>query len=143
YDVLKQAYNLHGDLRACLAAVHGVCAGSVANFSRGPNLQGGAGGCLEVGPVHIGGGVQWSHPQTPIIWPLDGCKWSRFKIDINPSRSLRAASGTAPYTVKVKSGAPSEAMRLDAATEAPRVVVTGPGGQSLASTDAGVDYSRG
>jgi hypothetical protein len=145
YDVLKQAYNLHGDIRACLAAVHGICAGSVANFSRGPNLQGGAGGCLKVGPVNIGGGVQWSHPQTPIIWPLDGCKWSRFKIDINPSRSLRAAGGTGPssYSVTVKAGAPSQAMRLDAAAEAPRVTVTGPGGQSLSSTDAGLDYSSG
>jgi hypothetical protein len=32
YDVLKQAYNLHGDIRACLIAVRGICAGSVANF---------------------------------------------------------------------------------------------------------------
>ena len=143
YDVLKQAYNLHGDIRACLIAVKGICAGSVANFSRGPGLEGGAGACLEVGPVHIGGGVQWSHPQTPIIWPFDGCKWSRFKIDINPSRSLRASGTDASYGVTVKAGAPSQAMRLDAATEAPRVTVTGPGGQSLSSTDAGVDYSPG
>src|SRR4029077_18355853 len=90
YDVLKQAYNLHGDIRACLIAVRGICAGSVANFSRGPGGEGGAGACLEVARVHTGGGVQWAHPQKPIIWPLDGCKWSRFKIVIGPSRSLRA-----------------------------------------------------
>ena len=143
YDVLKQAYNLHGDIRACLIAVRGICAGSVANFSRGPGLEGGAGACLEVGPVHIGGGVQWSHPQTPIIWPLDGCKWSRFKIDIRPSRSLRADGAGASYPVTIKAGAPSQAVRLDSTTESPRVTVTGPGGQSLSSTDAGLDYGPG
>ncbi len=140
YDVLKQAYNLHGDIRACLAAVHGICAGAVANFSRGPALQGGAGGCLKVGPVNIGGGVQWVHPYSPIIWPIDGCKWSRFKIDINPARAAEAGSPPS-YPVTIKKGAPGEAVKLTGAADSPSVTITGPGGVSLSSTDKGIDYT--
>ena len=95
----SRRYNLHGDIRACLIAVEtNLCAASVSNISRGPNIEGGAGGCLQLGPVSVGGGVQWAHPNKPFIWPIDGCKWSPFKIDVRSRR--RAAGGTAARLVR-------------------------------------------
>ena len=38
YDVTKPAYNLHGDIRACIHVIKKICAGSTAHTSRGPNL---------------------------------------------------------------------------------------------------------
>ncbi|MEA2480953.1 MAG: hypothetical protein QOJ07_2875, partial [Thermoleophilaceae bacterium] len=142
YDVVKQQYNLHGDINACLIAVDDdLCAGSVANMSRGPNLEGGAGGCLNLGPVSVGGGVQWAR-KKPFIWPLDGCKWSRFKIDIKPSRvvAAQAGGGSSGYTVDVKKGDASKAIQVDGSGGAPALRVTGPSG-TLDSTDKGLDYT--
>ena len=93
--------------------------------------------------MSVGGGVQWARPNKPFIWPLDGCKWSRFKIDINPSKVQAAQAGGPPgYTMEVKRGEPSPAIQLNGAGDAPTVTVTGPGGQLLSSTDAGVDYTQ-
>jgi hypothetical protein len=131
--------NLHGNISGCLLIVHKVCAGAVANVSRGPNSAGGGGLCIQLGPLSVGGGVKWAHPTDPIIWPFDGCKWSRFKLDVRASRAQAAAG----RTIVVKAGQPSPAMTIDGQGGAPRVHVTGPGGQVLDSTDNGIDTSPG
>ncbi len=141
YNLVGQRYNLHGDIRACLIAVDDdLCASAVAHTSRGPGLEGGAGACLTVGPVSVGGGVLWAEPGKPKIWPLDGCKWSPFRVAI-AAQGAHAAQAPTSFTMSVKTGAPSPVLRLDGAGAAPRVKVTGPGGQTLSSGDGGLAYS--
>ena len=138
YDLLRQRSNLHGELRACLVAVDDdLCAGSVAHMSRGPGLEGGAGACLQVGPVSVGGGVLWAEPGRPKIWPLDGCKWSPFRVAVG----ARAAQASGSFTIPVTADGPSPVLRLEGAGAAPRVKVTGPGGQTLSSGAPGLSYS--
>lgn len=139
YDLTKGLYNLHGDIRACLTAVRGICGASVTNISRGPNLAGGAGSCVQIGPVSVGGGVQWATGKTT-LWPLDGCKWSPFAVKVR----TRQAGGVGATTVEVRAGGPSQAVQLTGVGGAPMVRVTGPGGQSLDSTvDQGMDMTPG
>ncbi|WCB91462.1 hypothetical protein DSM104299_00133 [Baekduia alba] len=118
-------FNLAGHIRACIADV--ICAGAVANLS-----SRGVGGCVELGPLNVGGGVQWDGP-TIKLWPFDGCKWSRFaESDVFGVAS--AAEAGAPLKVKVAKGDRSTAIELDGAGGAPRVRVTGPGGTDAVST---------
>jgi hypothetical protein len=130
--------NLHADAGACVHLVKNVCATAVINISRAPNSGGGAGGCVGIGPLHIGGGIQWAHPTKPLIWPFDGCKWSPFKVDV---RAATAAASN-QRTIRVVRGQ-SPALKLYGQGAAPLVRVTGPGGQSLDSTDSGFDHSPG
>ena len=158
-DVDKEAFNLHGSIQACVVDV--ACGSATGNISRGPNNTGGAGACIGVLGLNIGGGVQWNRLDEPFIWPFDGCKWSRFKIDVRgsaaraswaprrPSR-LPAAAVTSPwaaartYSLEVRRGAPSPAIKLFGRGGPPRVSVRGPGGQSLStSRGRGLDVSRG
>jgi hypothetical protein len=130
--------NLHGEAGACVHLVKNVCATAVVNISRAPNSGGGAGGCVGIGPLHIGGGIQWAHPTKPLIWPFDGCKWSPFKVNVRAA----SAAGANQRTIRVGRGV-SPALKLYGQGAAPLVRVTGPGGQSLDSdsTDSGLDYS--
>ncbi len=121
YNLANQRSNLHGDIRACLTAVDDdLCAVSITNISRGPNLEGGAGACTRIGPVNVGAGVQWARPGKPFIWPIDGCKWSPFKLDV------RTRADGPITTVTVEVGKDAKAVRLDGAGESPQVRVTGP-----------------
>ena len=131
--------NLHAEAGACLLLIGKICASAAVNISRAPNDGGGAGGCVDVGGLHIGGGVLWAGPKI-IVWPFDGCKWSRFKVDVRPSLASAAA---ATRTIVVRRGAPNPALELYGDGAAPLVRVTGPGGQSLDSTDSGFDHSPG
>jgi hypothetical protein len=131
--------DLGANAGACLLFISKICASAVVNISRAPNDGGGAGGCIDVDGFHIGGGVLWNGPKV-VVWPFDGCKWSRFKIDVKPSLASAAAS---TQTIVVKRGAPNPALELHGSGAAPLVRVTGPGGQSLDSTDKGFDYSPG
>ncbi len=138
YNLANQRSNVHGDTSACLIAVDDdLCARSVVNISRGPGVEGGAGACATLGPVSVGGGVLWASPGTPIIWPLDGCKWSTFKLEVRTRRQ------TGPITsLTVNVGKQAKAIRLDGAGDSPLVRVTGPqslelSGQRLAYTPDG------
>jgi hypothetical protein len=135
YDVLSQTYNLHGDIRACLGTK--ICSGAIGNISRGPNNAGGAGACISVGPVSVGGGYQWARA-TPLVWPLDGCKWSRFKLDVK--KTARAAQVGGPTIIEVKKGQPNPAVEFTGAGAAPKLRVSGPAG-TLESTDKGLDFT--
>ncbi len=118
-------FNLSGHVRACIVDV--ICRGAFGLIS-----SRGLAGCVELGPVNIGAGVRYS-PFSVSIWPLDGCKWSPF-AEPNVRGAARAAQAGEPYVVRVRRGDPSRAIRLDGADAAPRVRVTGPGGQSLESS---------
>jgi hypothetical protein len=124
-------FNLSGRVRTCIVDV--ICRGAFGLIS-----SRGLAGCVELGPVNIGAGVRYS-PFSVSIWPLDGCKWSPF-AEPNVRGAARAAQAGEPYVVQVRRGDPSRAIRLDGVDAAPRVRVTGPGGQSLeSSAGAGVE----
>lgn len=138
-DVDKEAFNLHGRIEACVVDI--VCGSAAGNVSRGPNNIGGAGACVQVGPVSIGGGVQWNRVDDPFIWPLDGCKWSTFKIDVRSAAKARAAASAS--VIDVRRGAPSPAVKLFGRGGAPKVRVRGPGGQQLDASEKGLAMSPG
>ncbi len=122
FNASNGRYNLGGRVRGCLVDV--ICRGATGVLS-----SRGVGVCLEVGPVNVGGGVVYS-PFAVKIWPLDGCRWSRF-AEFN----VRGARAGGPQEIRIGPGDRSRAIELKGA-EAPRVRVTGPGGQAL-ETPAG------
>ncbi len=135
YNLVNLRQNLHGKVSACIDAIGPkVCAiDSVTNVSRGPNLEGGAGACTTFAGVSFGAGVQWAHPEKPFVWPIDGCKWSPFALDV------RGRADGPITTVTVKVAGTAKAVRLDGAGDSPRVRVTGPqtldpGSERIAST---------
>jgi len=120
-------FNLGGQIRACLADI--VCAGALAHIS-----SVGVGGCVELGPINVGGGVRYS-PFDVFLWPFDGCKWSYFYDPNVFGGAARAAQAGGPHVVTIKPGDPGRAVRFDGADGAPRVRVTTPGGQTFDSPE--------
>ena len=129
-NVVEGLFNLHGNVDGCLQVVRPVCAGAVANVSRGRGGTGGAGACLRLGPVQVGGGVQWQRVTRPFIWPFDGCKWSRFTAQVRGARAAQTQPGS-PYVVNISAGDRSRAIQLDGAGAAPLVRVLAPDGRTL------------
>ncbi|MGZ4318446.1 MAG: InlB B-repeat-containing protein [Gaiellaceae bacterium] len=124
-NAVTKRFNFAGHLQTCVADV--LCSGAFGVVS-----SSGAGACFVVGPVSVGGGIQF--PDHVYIWPIDGCKWSRFTADNIYNRKLPALGTAAqPYSFTIKSGDPSHAVRLDGDNEAPAVEVTGPGGIDVTS----------
>jgi hypothetical protein len=121
-----------GHPTACLVDL--ICAKAIAAVS-----SVGAGGCVTIldygaDDVNIGGGIRWNGDFY--IWPIDGCRWTRFKDFGVFKRGVRGARAGGPITVQVKRGDPSTAYRLDGSDGAPHVRVTTPDGETLSSTDA-------
>ncbi len=131
-------FNVTGNVHACVVDI--FCAGALASVS-----SVGVGGCVTVdafiGEINIGGGVIYS-PFAIKLWPFDGCKWSRF-VDPNVFSGRAAQTAGGARIVRIARGDPSRAIRLDGVGGAPRVRVTGPDGQALASSDGpGLQVSR-
>ena len=124
-------FNLHGRVEACLEIVRQVCGGAIGNVSRGKNGTGGAGACIRLGPVQVGGGVQWQRVSRPFIWPIDGCKWSRFTADVSARAAQTSPGG--PHVARVRRGDRSRAVQLDGSGAAPLVRVTSPSGTTVES----------
>ena len=116
-------YNMGGSVRGCLIGV--LCRGAAGVLSNR-----GIGACLELGPLHIGGGATFS-PFSIKVWPIDGCKWSPFA-----EKNVRASQAGATQTVRIARGDPSRVIQLEGVSEAPRVKVTAPDGTTL-ETPAG------
>ena len=165
-DAERGAFDIHGEVKACLELDPlSLCSGATGHVSRGPGGTGGAGVCIDWGLTTIGGGVRWNDLSDPYIWPIDGCKWSPFRIQVRQSvaaskakgkrrsadRLVRASSSRkvraresqvgvrAPgvYTVKVEKDKPNPVLRLDGAGGAPAIRVSGPGGTLEAPADKG------
>ncbi|UUY03910.1 hypothetical protein LRS13_25220 [Svornostia abyssi] len=127
FNLANGRFNLGGRTGACVFGI-------ICRTATGVISNRGVGACVGLGPLNIGGGVIYS-PFKVILWPLDGCKWSRFR-EVNVR--ARAAAGGA-YSVRVERGDASRAINLTGATEAPRVRVTGPAGVTV-DTPAGSGY---
>src|SRR4051794_41355986 len=97
-------FNFTGDVRGCFLK-NALCGGGIGVLS-----SQGAGGCLEVGPVMIGGGVQW--PDDPHFWPIDGCKWTRFTEDHVFGDAAQMAQSAARYTLTIKRGDRSRVVQI-------------------------------
>jgi hypothetical protein len=141
-------YDLNGSIKACLVSI--ICGDAAAAVSHGPDDAGGIGGCVGVdlglGSVHVGGGILWKDPTDPIIWPFDGCKWTRFALRVGigshrRSPALALAKVSSQQKIVVKAGAPWPALKISGFGAAPLVRVTGPDGQSLVSGDGGYSFS--
>ncbi len=127
-NATTKRFNFAGHLQTCVVDV--LCGGAFGVVS-----SAGAGACFDLGPVSVGGGVQYARLDEPFIWPVDGCKWSRFTEDNVFSRRAHALGRTLqPYTVTIKAGDPSRVIRLDGSSAAPAVKVTGPGGIDVTSS---------
>jgi hypothetical protein len=136
-DIQAERFNAHGDVHACWFESDDICGGAVANVSHGPNKEGGAGACIHISRLSIGGGVQWARVDDPFLWPLDGCKWSRFAIDVRPS----AAGGITQDAITVRRGAPNPVLKLYGQDAAPLVSVSGPSGRLDGSSPGRIDLS--
>jgi len=136
-------FNLGGRVESCVLDI--VCRGAAGVVS-----SAGVGACVTVSvesflgdfEINIGGGVRYS-PFDVILWPFDGCRWSRFEEpNVFEGRAMLAQAGGA-RTVRVDRGDPSRAIRLDGAGGAPRVQVKTPGGEVLTSSEGpGVQASK-
>ncbi len=84
-------FNLVGKIHACVAdLICGTATGVLSNE--------GAGGCVNVdvgvGDVNIGGGIRFK-PYEVVLWPLDGCRWSRFKATVQAFCNAMCPAGAA------------------------------------------------
>jgi hypothetical protein len=124
-------FSIKGDIEACVADV--ICAGAIGAIS-----DHGAGGCVHIGTffgdINIGGGVGFN-PFHIYFWPFDGCRWSPF-VDTNvfSGRRAQATAAGAPFTIRIKRGDRSRAIRLDGVGGAPSLRVRTPSGTVLTSS---------
>lgn len=120
----NRRYNIFGKTETCITPL--VCyGGDVVVSSRG------AAGCVRPGVLpDFGLGVLWNPYQ--VVPQLISCKWSPF-AEFNVKGSAATAQAGDPLEVRIRAGDPGRTLRLDGARGAPRVRVTGPGGQVLES----------
>ena len=128
FNTINGKFNVDGGVEGCVAGV--ICKKFGGNVS-----SNGMSVCTAIDTFlhefHVGGAIRWS--PVKFIPYLDGCKWGRFRVpDV---RGAAAAAEGDPYTVDIQRGDPSRMIMLDGETDAPRVTVTGPGGQLLESPE--------
>lgn len=95
--------------------------------------------CLNIGPFHPGVGVKTNLKFE--VWIIDGCKPSHYWVrDISRARAaaLRAGGG---ISFRVAKGETTKNLRLDGVGGAPKVLVRGPGGESLSMDGDGLVHS--
>ena len=158
-DADQGVFDIHGEIEACLyLADLDLCSGATGHVSRGRGGTGGGGACVKYLGLSVGGGVRWNDISDPYIWPIDGCRWSPFRIQVRQSAAAARRKGKGPkasatrlvrgkasravlareskvgvsqagtYTIKVEKDKPSPVLRLDGIGTAPAIRVSGPGG---------------
>ncbi|MDQ2897959.1 MAG: hypothetical protein M3Y09_20395, partial [Actinomycetota bacterium] len=121
------------DLNAniCLRGVKIACVGGLGIVS-----SRGVVACLNIGPFHPGVGLMTNLKYE--VWLFDGCKPSHYWVrDITHG----ARSAAAGLSFLLARGEAIKNLRLDGHGGAPKVLVTGPGGQSLSLTEDGLTHS--
>ena len=119
-------FSIQGGATACLGGVSGgACIGGDAWIT-----STGAVACLNIGPLHPGAGLEW-RTRSLTIWPLDGCKPSRYWVTVGTAR----ASQTSSSTFRVRSSERIKFVKLTGRGGAPRIRLTGPGGRSVVAAD--------
>lgn len=125
--------------KACLAGVKkGLCIGG-----DGWVTSKGIVACLNIlDTLHPGAGLNWATRRID-IWPIDGCKPSRYWVTFRAARAARAQrlGVNDARTFRVERGEDVKNLRLASPGDAPpRVKVTAPGGEVL--TIDGDDWVR-
>ena len=88
--------------------------------------------CGSFAGLHPGGGLLWG--RWPTVWPIDGCKPSRFWEVYTASASADRLS------FKVAKGEKVKQMKIPGRGGAPNIQITAPGGEVLST--AGTTYAR-
>lgn len=135
FNASNGRFSINGHVRACVGP---LCRGAAGVIS-----SRGLAACLDLAIADTGVGVLYNPFRVvPYLW---GCRWSpyaEFNVrggTATAARNVRAGKTTIaqagnPLVVDLGPGDPSRAIRLDGGSEAPRVRVSGPGGQVLEST---------
>jgi hypothetical protein len=117
-------YRLEGHQKACLIIIDDdLCVGIGGVISNR-----GFGACAG----GTGGGYVYGEGVT--VWLLFGCDWSEFDEKHVFAGRARAAQTGQIHVVHIHKGDPGRMIKLEGVGGAPRVRVTGPGGQTLDST---------
>lgn len=123
---------------ACLGGVKGgACLGGDAWVT-----SKGAVACLNIlDTLHPGAGVNWQTRKLT-IWPIDGCKPSRYWVTFNAARASRAQRLQAADTRTFRVGRREDVknVQIEGAGAPPKVKVTAPDGETL--TVDGDDWVR-
>jgi hypothetical protein len=124
-------FQLGGGGEVCIG-INLVCLGANANVgSRGFSA------CARAGGLSPGAGYRFTDGYIG-IWPIDGCKPSRFWItDVRNPNALRSRAAQAqPLSFEVAEGEGVKQVRLTGAQASPSVTVRGPSGATLTVDDA-------
>ena len=117
----------------CLRGVKIACAGGLGIVS-----SKGVVACLNIGPFHPGVGLKTNLKYE--VWLFDGCKPSHYWVR-NIASARDAKSSAAGLSFQLARGETIKNLRLDGQGGAPKVLVTGPGGQSLSLSADGLTHS--
>ena len=129
-NVRTRQFEVDLNANICIRGVSIACAGGLGIVgSRGVVA------CLNIGPLHPGVGLKTNLKYE--VWLIDGCKPSHYWVrNITPARDATAAAGG--LTFQVARGETDKNVQLNGAGGAPKVIVTGPGGQSLSLSADGL-----
>ena len=116
------------DAHICLRGVKIACAGGLGIVS-----SKGIVACLNIGPLHPGVGLKTNLRYE--VWLFDGCKPSHYWV-----RNISTAAA-GDLSFDVARGETIKNLRLDGDGGAPKVLITGPGGQRLSLGEDGLTQS--
>ncbi len=123
----KRLFTTHGYAKACIAGL--ACGLGVDAWvtSTGAVVCGTIG--TPFGTVHPGAGYRWGDT-WPTIWLVDGCKPSRYWVNVRAgSNLLRNAAGAPTVSFTVAKGERAKNVRIDGVGGAPHIEVRGPRGE--------------
>lgn len=131
FNVANRRFNLSGEVQGC---VEDICGKMDAVIS-----SAGVGLCFG----DFGGGFKWDDFPNPHIYGRVlgigvACGVAKFTEDHVFATGDGAHTASAARTLVVRRGRALPEVRLDGASGAPNVTVTGPGGQSLTASGLGV-----
>ena len=126
-QVGARKFEAAGHVNACIAGLKPFCIGAEGMVgSRGMSA------CGSFAGLHPGGGLLWGH--WPTVWPIDGCKPSRFW------EVFTAKASADRVTFKVARGEKVKQLKIPGTGGAPDIKITAPGGEVLST--AGTTYAR-
>ena len=95
--------------------------------------------CLDIGPFHPGVGLKTNLKFE--VWLIDGCKPSHYWVRDIAAPHATAAQAAGSLSFDVAKGEDAKNVQLDGVGGAPKVAVSGPGGQSLSLGEDGLTHS--
>jgi len=130
-------HHFEADLSAniCIRGVAIACAGGLGIVS-----SVGVVACLNIGPLHPGVGLKTNGKYE--VWLIDGCKPSHYWVrDISAPKSAREADAPSSLSFDLARGETAKNVSLTGDGGAPKVLVTGPGGETLSLSADGLTRS--